>query len=221
MKKIWKGKLKLRVAKECPYYGTGGRHLHKVLFYKWGFSISLWIMHENSPSGEFSDWAVERLKKIFPNCTIEEGRYVRWNGQTYYPTDCKWLFNEKYDWEGTKNWRVMFDRKSQKYYGYSHRAIQGFGIGDMLFNLTGIIGEEKKEDVRSYYQSKKLRREFILTLLRYHIKGDWLAFMDLCEDDIISHGISSIVPFKERGRKRIETLEEAFEAALNFADYVS
>lgn len=116
----------------------------------------------------------------------------------------------------------MFDKKSQKYFGFSHRAITGFGIGDMLFNLSYGTGEAKpKEDLSSYYSSRKLRRKYILSLLKYHIKNDWNGFMDLCEDEIIGHGISSIVPFKERGRKRIETLDEAFEAAKNFAEYVS
>lgn len=41
MKQIWKGKLKLRIKKECPYYDTDYRHLEKVLFYKWGWSVSL------------------------------------------------------------------------------------------------------------------------------------------------------------------------------------
>lgn len=221
MKQIWKGQLKLRIAKECPYYGTAGRHLHKVLFYKWGISVSLWIYYEDNPSGELSDWAIAKLKKIFPDCEIERGRYVRWNGHTYYPEDCGWLFCDKYEWEGTKDWQVMFDKKSKRYFGYSHRAVQGFGIGDMLFCLSGKIGEDKKENKKEYYMSKKYRRKYILTLLRYHIKNDWMAFEDLCEDEIIGHGISSIIPFRERGRKRIETLDEAFEAARNFAHYVS
>ena len=45
--------------------------------------------------------------------------------------------------------------------------------------------------------------------------------MDLCEDEIIGYGIMSIVPFKEHGIKKIETKEEAFTAAKNFAEYVS
>lgn len=220
MKQIWKGHLKLRVAKESPYYGTGGRHLHKVLFYKWGISISLWVYHKDNPHGELSEWAIAKLKNIFPNCVIENKR-VHWNGKTYYPEDCEWLFNDKYDWKGTENWQVMFDKKSQKYFGYSHRAIQGFGIGDMLFCLSGKVDESSKENKEEYYMSKKYRRKYILTLLRYHFKNDWNGFMDLCEDEIIGHGISSIIPFRERGRKRIETLNEAFEAAQNFADYVS
>ena len=36
MKQIFKGKLRLRIKKECPYYGTGYRTLEKVLFYRWG-----------------------------------------------------------------------------------------------------------------------------------------------------------------------------------------
>lgn len=54
MKQIWKGKLKLRIKKECPYYDTDYRHLEKVLFYKWGWSVSLWTIHPNDCIGKNS-----------------------------------------------------------------------------------------------------------------------------------------------------------------------
>lgn len=54
MKQIWKGKLKLRIKKECPYYDTDYRHLEKVLFYKWGWSVSLWAIHPDDCIGKNS-----------------------------------------------------------------------------------------------------------------------------------------------------------------------
>lgn len=213
MKQIVKGKLRLRIKKECPYYGTGYRTLEKVLFHKWGWSISLWTIHDDSALGEYSDWAKKHLNKIFPNCEFYKTR-VLYNGRYYYPRDAKFLFNTKYQFRPTKNWQVFFDKKHKKYVGYSHRACCAFGVGDMLFT-------ENIKSYSHYYRMPKYRWKYIMTLLAYHIKGDAAGFEDLCEDNIIEHGISQIIPFKDKGIKRIKTLSEAYQAACNFADYVS
>ena len=110
---------------------------------------------------------------------------------------------------------VLFDKKNNRYIGYSHRAFQSFGIGDMLFDKNVTPNKD------FYYKNKKYRFEYLKTLFKYHIKNDWHLFMDLCEDTIIGYGIMNVVPFREQGRKIIETKEEAFEAACNFAKYVS
>ena len=60
-----------------------------------------------------------------------------------------------------------------------------------------------------------------MTLLKYHLKGDVAGFEDLCEDNIIGHGIMQIVPFRDFGNKQISNMDEAFQAALNFAKYMS
>lgn len=211
MKQIFKGKLKLRIEKECPYYGTFGRSLEHVFFYKWGWSVSLWRTYEGSR--EFSDWAKKHLLKIFPGANFD-GTRVLYNGKTYYPADAKFLFNTKYEFEPTNNWQVFYDKKNKKYVGYSHRACCAFGIGDMLFT-------ENIKSYTQYYKIPKYRWKYIMTLLKYHLKNDWSGFEDICEDNIIGHGISQIIPFCEKGTKRIETLEEAYQAACNFADYVS
>ena len=216
MKKIYKGKLKLRIAREYPYYGTKGRTLCKVLFYRFGISISLWVYHEGA-FPEYSEWALKKINKIFPDATIDEYSNVNWEGKTYFRDSVKWMLSDKLDLRPTSSSQVMFDVKSQKYIVYSHRGMASFGIGDMLFCSTELTKKEKFE----YYKNRKYRREYLLTLLKYHIKNNWLMFEDLCEDEIIGHGIMSVVPYREQGRKRIETKEEAFTAAKNFAEYIS
>lgn len=67
---------------------------------------------------------------------------------------------------------IGFCEPDQKWYGWSHRGICGFGIGDMLFE------------------------EFL-------------------------EGADDHTPFIAHGSKVIETLDEARQAAVNFADYVS
>ena len=216
MKRIYKGKYRLRIAKEYPYYGTAGRSLHKVLFYKFGISISLWIYHKGA-FPEYSEWALEKINKMFPGAEIDEYSNIHWNGKTYYRDDIKWMLSYKSDLKPTEHPQVMFDEKSQKYIGYSHRGSASFGIGNMLFQDAELSQKEKI----IYYKNRKYRRKYLLTLLKYHIKDDWHMFKDLCEDNTIGHGIMSIVPYREKGHKRIETNEEAFEAAKNFAEYIS
>lgn len=215
MKQIWKGKKILRIKKEYPYYGTGCRHLHKVLIKDlFGWSVSIWISHPDSCLGELTDWAKKHLMSIFPGCSFIDNRNVVYGGRRYYVEDTKWLFNPKYDLKATTNPQVFFDQKHSRYIGYSHRAAAGFGLGDMLF-------EEEVKNKSIYYHNKKYRRKYLWHLLKYHITNDVQMFEDMCEDDIIGHGIMNIVPFREKGNKRIENMAEAFKAAANFAEYVS
>lgn len=216
MKRIYKGKLKLRIARECPYYVTAGRTRHKVLFYRFGISASLWIYYDGT-FPEYSEWALEKINKIFPGAEIDEYSNIHWDRKTYFRDSVKWILSNKLDLKPTEHPQVMFDVKSQKYIGYSHRGRASFGIGDMLFSSTELSKREKLE----YYKNRKYRRKYLLTLLKYHITNNWSMFEDLCEDEIIGHGIMSIVPYREKGHKRIETKEEAFEAAKNFAEYIS
>lgn len=216
MKRIYKGKYKLRIAREYPYYVTGRRTLHKVLFYKFGISVSLWVYHEGT-FPEYNEWALEKINKIFPGAEIDGYSNIHWDGKTYYRDSVKWILSNKLDLKPTEHPQVMFDVKSQKYIGYSHRGRASFGIGDMLFSSTELSKKEKLE----YYKNKKYRRKYLLTLLKYHITNNWSMFEDLCEDEIIGYGLMSIVPYREKGYKRIETKEEAFQAATNFAEYIS
>ena len=211
MKQIWQGKLKLRIKRECPYYATGVRIREKVLFYHLGLSISLWTYFDDPNHPEFSDWAKEKLRNIFPNCEILSN-IVRHNGNVYYPGDYKWIF--KYDIIATDNPQVFFDKKHNKYIGYSHRGFVSFGIGDILF-------DKNIKDVSLYYKQPKYRWKYLMTLLKYHIKGNAVMFKDLCEDNIIGHGVMQIVPFKDFGNKQISNMDEAFQAALNFSKYMS
>lgn len=64
MKQIWKGKLKLRIAHECPYYATGAKRCEKVLFYRWGWKSEKEILNNTKYSTDFLyDLYLERKKK--------------------------------------------------------------------------------------------------------------------------------------------------------------
>lgn len=173
--------------------------------------MSLWSVHEDSVFGEFSDYAKQRILSIWPDATFENGHVYVSNHKHMEPP--LWIFKKKYDLVATDHPNVLYEKNIKKYIGYSHRGSCSFGIGDMLFT-------EDLKDYSEYYRNPKYRWKYILTLLEYHIRGDYLAFEDLCEDNIIGHGISQIIPFREKGTKRIETLDEAYQAALNFLNYM-
>lgn len=210
--RIYEGKLKLIIEKGSPYYSTADRERYKVLFNHFGWNATLWLCFKER---KLTKEATFHLRMIFPQCEIADGRKVYYNEMVYYLDDMRWLFNRKYAWRPTTHPCVMYDLNSNRYFGYSHRAAQGFGIGDILFNPN------EKIDTSFFYKQPKYRWKYIKALIKYHIKGDWQMFQDICEDDIIGHGIMQIVPFRDKGTKRIKTFIEAFQAARNFAEYVS
>ena len=125
---------------------------------------------------------------------------------TYYIDDMFWVLNPDKDFVTTNYRNVMYSRAEEKYYGYSHRGVIGFGIGDYLF-------DEKNENESMYYESLKYRFKFLWSLIT-HIKSP-IDFQWAVEN-----GIKYIVPFRGRGSKIIETKEEALLAAKHMADYL-
>lgn len=93
-------------------------------------------------------------------------------------------------------------------YGYTHRGGQMFKIGDRLF-------DEKYKPVKEDYPEKEWSE--------YENKFNELygSEDDLGKRWMDADGISYVIPFKLRGKKSIETMEEAFEAAKNMSNYLS
>ena len=93
-------------------------------------------------------------------------------------------------------------------YGYTHRGGQMFKIGDRLF-------DEKYKPKKEDYDEEQW--------------NEWEAkFNELyeTEDELFkgwmdTDGISYVIPFKLRGSKLIETMEEAFISARNMSNYLS
>ena len=93
-------------------------------------------------------------------------------------------------------------------YGYTHRGGQLFKIGDRLFDREyKPTKDDFPEDEWNKYQEQfnKLYEE------SDDISRDWMK----------RDGISYILPFKLRGSKIIENMEDAFEAAKNISNYLS
>jgi hypothetical protein len=104
--------------------------------------------------------------------------------------------------------KTAFKGDIEGYYGYSHRGGCLFKIGDRLFESDYI---PKKEDYTEIYWDALT--EMYRAILHLS-KG-------LGREDLEKDGISSVMSFSMRGSKKIETLEEAKQAAYNLSKYLS
>ena len=93
-------------------------------------------------------------------------------------------------------------------YGYTHRGGNMFRIGDRLF-------DEKYKPVKEDYNEEQWN-DWEKRFKELYEEGDELDKKWMEESEI-----SYVIPFKLRGPKTIETMEEAFEAARNMSNYLS
>jgi hypothetical protein len=93
-------------------------------------------------------------------------------------------------------------------FGYTHRGGNMFRIGDRLFDEKYT---PKKEDYTEE-EWESFERDFKTTYDEAdELEKNWMD----------NDGISYVMPFKLRGSKLIETMEEAFLAAKNMSNYLS
>jgi len=93
---------------------------------------------------------------------------------------------------------IYDNEKLEAYYGFTHRGGAPFYIGDKLFEETYIPKEEDFEE------------------------WEWAGFeYDMNNSDSDDKNICDYIPFRKRGSKIIETLEEAKRAAINLSEYLS
>lgn len=93
-------------------------------------------------------------------------------------------------------------------YGYTHRGGQMFKIGDRLF-------DSKYKPVKEDYSEEEWDK------YENHFNESYKNEDELGRKWMDKDGISYVIPFKMRGSKLIETMEEAFEAAKNMSSYLS
>ena len=120
---------------------------------------------------------------------------------------CSFLLDESMKYKNTNTYGVVYSDKTKKYYGFTHRGVEGFGIGDILFDINN-------ENTSIYYNSIKYRIKYLYRLIQAITCK--FRFKYLIED-----GIKDVIPFNKRGSKIIETKEEAKQAAINFMKYIS
>ena len=137
----------------------------------------------------------------------EYNLFVVTNVGVYDILACSFLLDESMKYKNTNTYGVAYSDKTKKYYGFTHRGVEGFGIGDMLFDINN-------ENTSIYYNSIKYRIKYLYRLIRAITCK--FRFKYLIED-----GIKDVIPFNKRGSKIIETKEEAKQAAINFMKYIS
>ena len=103
---------------------------------------------------------------------------------------------------------LNLDGDAVGYYGYTHRGGSIFKIGDRLFeeDYTPVAEDYDEEEFEMY------RKKFTNGLSNAdEFDKKW----------IYGDGIKSVMPFNRRGKKVIETWDEAMEAAINVSKYLS
>lgn len=140
---------------------------------------------------------------LFKECNL----FVTTNVGVYDILSCSFLLDESMKYKNTNTYGIAYSDKTKKYYGFTYRGVEAFGIGDMLFDINN-------ENTFIYYNSFKYRFKYLYTLIRA-ITCKY-RFKYLIED-----GIKDVIPFNKRGSKIIETKEEAKQAAINFMKYIS
>lgn len=110
---------------------------------------------------------------------------------------------------------TAWNKTAKQWVGYSHRAACAFGKGDKLFDPNWIPKDEDLLKYESYYV--KHLHEF---------EKEYTAWENSTsehkeEDFNLNKWAAGYIPFKLRGSKTIHSYEDAYEAAVNFAKYVS
>jgi hypothetical protein len=149
----------------------------------------------------------EKIEHQLPNSFLsKEGQYIGdvERGWWYYKNNMKVCDKyphgvaERYDDEGNLI----------GYHGYTHRGGQTFKIGDRLFDASYTPKEEDYEE----WEWAGWKLDFDK---RYSESDDldkrWM-------DEL---GISYVIPYKKRGEKLIENMDECLQAAINMSDDLS
>jgi len=97
------------------------------------------------------------------------------------------------------------------YYGYTHRGGSLFKIGDRLFDADYVPVESDYPE----WQWAGWQIKYDESLKKAKKENDEFTIKYLVED-----GVGSFIPFRLRGRKEIENLEEALQAAINLSKYL-
>lgn len=144
--------------------------------------------------------------------------------------DYKFLLD--HDIDELIEFNLGFSSKNQKYYGWSHRAIFGFGIGykikkgDVCYVSETI--EEEIEHLKSWHSEDS--EEINTSISDMNISNSTISFNHITKhkepsktDKIqkISYDLSPLIGTTLSGEFEIRSLEESKEIAIRFAKEVS
>jgi hypothetical protein len=112
---------------------------------------------------------------------------------------------------------TAWSKETKKWIGYSHRASCAFGKGDKLFDASWKPSDEELPLYKQYYE--KYLKEY------YKEQTEWAKSDSKHkapeEEMTLNSWAVGHIPFKFRGGAKISSYEQAYEAAVNFAKYIS
>ncbi len=110
---------------------------------------------------------------------------------------------------------VLYARNLDKFFGFSHRGVAAFGIGDRLFDEDW---EPTWEDLKVEWVADYCKSSGYVKIPRSIEEAK--TFVKL-KDTESGESILSFIPFVFRGGKVIVSKKEAIQAARNFSLYLS
>lgn len=220
------GDLYFTISTESPYFSSGNDVLNKVHFKFLGVYFASRLKKRQTSKGYRKDMPLVRIFES--TCGVKVGTYqVRDASQNTYDdwslpdavvtvldnrfvgslNDCYWML-EKSVFICREFPSAGYSMKEDAWIGWSHRAKAAFKIGDRLFDPNHMpvrIDYTQKQWDRWYKKWQKLLKN------SDPLERKWIE----------EEGISYVIPFKQRGPKLIQTMDEAKQAAINFSKYVS
>lgn len=225
----YKGRIRLKIEKCDPHYTGGGSKLNKFYFKLGPYNISSRIHIKQVKDGvsNIRDGVIKEIElktggkigthRFGPNNEyVLENYFLSTNGTAIGDIGDAWWYlknNMGVEDKYPRGVAKKYDKHKNfvAYYGYSHRGGQLFKIGDRLF-------DEKYVPQKEHYDEKQ-----------------WNLWLDDMNKSIEKDkknknelglrwsegGIVQFIPFKYRGSKKIETWDEALQAAINMSRYLS
>ncbi|WP_138438568.1 hypothetical protein [Marinobacter alexandrii] len=130
-------------------------------------------------------------------------------------------------WEAGKPITIGFNPKEQKWYGWSHRAIFGFGIGSTCKRGDCHYRTTDKEDFLKdciRFWTEDLHENVRAEHCKNYVLVEWEYSMDTPNESLRGHIGSVRCPYPEvwgRGEWVATTLHDARQMAIDFAESVS
>ena len=112
---------------------------------------------------------------------------------------------------------TAWSKQTKQWIGYSHRGSCAFGKGDKLFDAKWF---PKDEDLLKY------EKYFVKHLDKFEAElKEWREsdspHKAPAEEMTMNKWAAQYIPFRLRGSKTIHSYEDAYKAAVNFANYIS
>jgi hypothetical protein len=128
-----------------------------------------------------------------------------------------WYLNNGFRATKGSHPHTAWAKRTKQWVGYSHRGSCAFGKGDKLFDQKW---SPKEEDLLQY------EKYYLKHLDKYYEEcEEWAKSTSEhkvpAEEMTMAKWATQYIPFRLRGSKTIHSYEDAYKAAVNFANYIS